>query len=488
MFTSTKRLIVIICVVAAALIGANLSFLHLGAKRADSDQNDRNRRLVESFIEAYADNFLAHLSGLSTSSSTFNSLYDGSFTKDFARTCRNGRIASDVAFLALADGAGQLKFVCEYGQLKDLTGHSDIMRKVVPKISQLDAQVGEVQQRYGLIAPEFNFDKSFTAVGDRAYLTIVSVINPQDVTAVFDGYKPVYLISLVNVENVMVDDAKQSLPVAGLGFQSGAATQPGFDGFPVQNSAGETIAVVRWQSSNEFQSLLLSLLPTVVGVSLLSLLVIFWSLMKISRLQSVISHQEAEARHAASHDAMTGLANRARFNQLMESAAAAVAAGSSRHIGFFDLDYFKQVNDTYGHDIGDELLIAIASRLEAVMGVDHVAARLGGDEFAMIIDGDKIDGPVEAFCDGLLKDVMRPIQTSNTEIVPSASLGVAQFVRYVDTTMTVLKAADEALYDAKEAGRGCYRIFDRLAKLQEIRDQMNDVADDTNYESLRKAN
>jgi len=165
-------------------------------------------------------------------------------------------------------------------------------------------------------------------------------------------------------------------------------------------------------------------------------------------------------RFLAHHDVLTGLTNRGRLAEKLDAALAALPSrGGSLALHFLDLDRFKEINDTYGHDGGDFLLKAVAERLRAITRLDDVVARLGGDEF-IVVQPD-IRGPEEAaaFARRLASAIAAPIRFKNHEIVATASVGVAMGPADGDTTTQLMKSADLALYRSKADGRNLIRFF-----------------------------
>jgi diguanylate cyclase (GGDEF)-like protein len=161
-------------------------------------------------------------------------------------------------------------------------------------------------------------------------------------------------------------------------------------------------------------------------------------------------------RFLAHHDVLTGLANRA---QLIERLGNALTGGDYLAVHFIDLDRFKEVNDTLGHDGGDFLLKTIAERLRAAIRVDDIAARLGGDEFVVVQAGVSSKDQAEDFARRLASAVTTPMTFKQQEIVATVSIGVALAPTDGTDPERLLKSADLALYKSKADGRNCIRFF-----------------------------
>ncbi len=162
----------------------------------------------------------------------------------------------------------------------------------------------------------------------------------------------------------------------------------------------------------------------------------------------------------AHYDPLTGLYNRRQLRAL----AASIEITSKRYGGKFavlmlDIDGFKDINDTHGHDVGDKLLINIAKRLQHNLRVSDVLARLGGDEFAIIVP--KLDSYENAalLAKKILKALEQPYLVNDIEMNITASIGIACFPHAGDSVGALFKCADIALYSAKEAGKNTYHFF-----------------------------
>jgi len=182
----------------------------------------------------------------------------------------------------------------------------------------------------------------------------------------------------------------------------------------------------------------------------------------VSTLEDITEWQEAQAQisHMARHDALTGLANRTQLVEKLQNALIALPSrGGGIAVHFIDLDRFKGVNDTLGHDGGDSLLKIVAERLRSVTRVDDVVARLGGDEFVVVQIQVNGKDQAEHFARRLASAVTAPVKLREQVIVATVSVGIALAPGDGTNPERLLKSADLALYKAKADGRNCVRFF-----------------------------
>ena len=164
--------------------------------------------------------------------------------------------------------------------------------------------------------------------------------------------------------------------------------------------------------------------------------------------------------HMAHHDALTGLPNRTLLTDRVERAIAhAGRSGNKVALLFLDLDRFKNVNDSLGHRVGDQLLQAVATRLTACLRAEDTAARLGGDEFIISLP-EVADGAEPArLAARILAELARPFDVSGHQLPAEVSIGISVYPDDGDNAQTLLRNADTAMYHAKESGRGNYQFF-----------------------------
>jgi diguanylate cyclase (GGDEF)-like protein len=173
--------------------------------------------------------------------------------------------------------------------------------------------------------------------------------------------------------------------------------------------------------------------------------------------------------YLASHDSLTGLPNREMFNGLLRhTIEAAQRHGRKFSLLFIDLDRFKVINDSLGHEAGDALLVEVGHRLRGTLRASDVVARLGGDEFVVILGETGERGDIEKIAGEVLSTLSQPLQLSGHECHTTASIGIALYPSDGIDAQTLTKNADMAMYLAKEDGKNGYRFFNRDVKVQSI--------------------
>jgi diguanylate cyclase (GGDEF)-like protein len=182
------------------------------------------------------------------------------------------------------------------------------------------------------------------------------------------------------------------------------------------------------------------------------------------RISGELQQSKEHFRHAAFHDALTGLPNRALLTDHLKLA---IERGK-QHKGhvfavlFLDLDRFKNINDSLGHSTGDQLLVAIARRVEECLRPMDTVARLGGDEFAILLDGLEDFNDAIHVAERVQMDLTRPFNLNGHEVYTTASIGIALSTTGYEDPENLLRDADIAMYRAKENGKARYELFDTV--------------------------
>jgi diguanylate cyclase (GGDEF)-like protein len=170
---------------------------------------------------------------------------------------------------------------------------------------------------------------------------------------------------------------------------------------------------------------------------------------------------EQQLQHQAFHDLLTGLPNRALFMDRLERAFVRVnRRGTKVAVLFMDLDNFKVINDSLGHEVGDQLLVAVAERLKTCLRPEDTAARLGGDEFTILVEDVTGVGDVAQIAERIAEKLQPPFALQDQEVFATVSTGIALNSTAQEQAADLLRHADLAMYRAKRRGKARYEVFE----------------------------
>ena len=210
-----------------------------------------------------------------------------------------------------------------------------------------------------------------------------------------------------------------------------------------------------WNERAGWYSAELGMTLMVLSLILIQLIIVIWNSTLLYRADLQRERIKQQLHHDSLHDALTGLGNRARFLQRLET-----EARRARHyqvpcaLLYLDLDGFKQVNDTLGHPAGDRLLQAVAERLTSCVRENDLCARLGGDEFVVLLEDTSRSRAYEV-AQRILAEIAAPYTLDDQPARVGVSIGVALGGPQTESAEILLKQSDVALYNAKHAGKGC---------------------------------
>ncbi len=231
--------------------------------------------------------------------------------------------------------------------------------------------------------------------------------------------------------------------------------------YSLKNLRGEQIARFAWTPKQPGAEIVQSVVPFIAvalaGFALLAAFVLRY----MRRTATAIAVGETRLRHLAMHDPLCGLPNRIFFGERLQAVIEQVRNGSTPAAVFYiDLDHFKDVNDTLGHPIGDELIRDVTLRLSRTLRGDDLVARLGGDEFAVISSiGDDCD-KILLLAQRIIDTICAPYSINGQNIIIGASIGIAVIDPNCAGAADIMRYADMALYRAKNEGRNRACIYD----------------------------
>ncbi len=197
----------------------------------------------------------------------------------------------------------------------------------------------------------------------------------------------------------------------------------------------------------------------------------------LSKTHTELNRQKDSLAHKAHHDALTGLPNRALFNDRLEQAISKARRHKEKIALFFiDLDHFKEINDTLGHEVGDEVLKFFATRLNASVRTEDTIARLGGDEFMVIMENLQNPEAISVVANKIVSIVKEPIILGDQTLNLGTSIGISVYPQNGETSEALIKSADIAMYKAKDEGRDNYQFYTPEMKALALERMENEVA------------
>ncbi len=296
--------------------------------------------------------------------------------------------------------------------------------------------------------------------GKPAIVAAVAVGTADEISRGNDRAPIVFSVKYINER--MLKRIAGELQLPQLRRIDDAAVLPGGDHVTALADA-QGVPVVRfaWQAMRPGWRIVTSVLPFLIAALIAFALLVWFVIRYMRRTTEAIASGARQLRHLALHDPVCGLPNRIYFAERLERAITEVRAGGlSAAVFYIDLDHFKDVNDTLGHHIGDELILNVTQRLSRVMRGDDLVARLGGDEFAIITNCSSDSYSLQAIAGRIIAAVYAPYQISGHNIIIGASIGIAVIDRRVGDAADILRYADMALYRAKNEGRNRACIYD----------------------------
>ena len=288
----------------------------------------------------------------------------------------------------------------------------------------------------------------------RLYSLMMAPFKPSTAGLKLKNKRPPVLIAVTPFD-IFIRDYLVGTGLSGLNLEP--ADYAGL-GQPLINAFGQQVATMTWRQDHPGADLLrIVMFPALALGGAFAALLIF-TLRRAAEEQENLIRSEARANYLALHDQLTGLANRRYLLiELARFVERAQRTGRGCSLLLVDLDGFKSVNDTYGHQSGDDLLVEVSRRLRERCEHGLFCARLGGDEFVILMESDHI-AEVMRLAEAILNALASPIELAQAVVQTGGSIGVSQ--SFGETPAEALmQQADQALYWAKDNGRNCYCFF-----------------------------
>jgi len=292
--------------------------------------------------------------------------------------------------------------------------------------------------------------------GAPALASVKAIVPSNDRSAVKRGDEYLHF-SVMHLTDARLREMGGHHLIAGLGFSRYPPASSGELSLPLETSSGP-IGYAVWPAVRPGVQLISRTAPVLALAALCFVALMVWLNRALRRMATELQASERRANFIARHDPLTGLPNRLLFYEQTGDLLKARAPDESLALLFIDLDRFKNVNDTLGHDAGDELLRDVSSRLERTVEFGSLA-RFGGDEFAVLLKAPAADRDIVQAAERILALAREPFELLGGQAYIDASIGIAVAPRDGLDLAELARKADIALYEAKRLGRGRLCLF-----------------------------
>jgi diguanylate cyclase (GGDEF)-like protein len=295
--------------------------------------------------------------------------------------------------------------------------------------------------------------------GHPAIVSLKPIVSDTGKIAQVPGTEFVH-VSVRNLDGSFMKRLAEQYAIEGARFSNVPSRSASEASAPLTSASGKNIGYLVWKPFRP-GSAILRIVGFALAIALMMIVVIVALLIRLIRASTLeLQASRAHAERLALQDPLTGLANRALFDDRLDHNLASIRrGGSSTALLYLDLDRFKNINDTLGHPAGDELIRQLGMRLKHLVREDDTAARLGGDEFAIVQSGVTTAADTEILCMRIIEEVTRPFDLHGTSVRVGVSIGVATSADCGLDRVGLSRKADIALYAAKAAGGRRYMFF-----------------------------
>lgn len=444
----------LLAVVAA---GTYLAAVYATANSADRAADIQNENIMSGLLRAQANRTLDLVERLAVSDRLVQAIEKNQPHDELKNHCgqsSNTKLKS----VGLLSAELSIAYLCEYGDEKTASEQSYLAELLEPYAKPLFQEGSRLIAQTGHLQSDFIFDQQYISYSGDSYILTLAVVAPE--TEGLTSNQALHLVfSLENISQLITRIGAEFLALKLVPSQTQTNAFEALHSATFKRNSKDVGISVTWSRSAGFRQHMLYVGPILLVLVIIAGTLMILALRRIQNLHTSLVKQEAKSRFEAQHDQMTGLLNRKRFYELLDDFLSEATESEPVFVGIFDLDKFKSVNDSFGHHAGDHLIIETAHRLVSVMRDENIAARLGGDEFAFAIKTCSDAKAAEALVNRLLVELKRDVWMEGMQIQPSASIGVAAAPYDTHSRHVLLKKADVALYEVKEAGRGAVKFY-----------------------------
>jgi diguanylate cyclase (GGDEF)-like protein len=334
---------------------------------------------------------------------------------------------------------------------------AEARRSPTGKLKSRPDEFGQSQSNYRVLAGAVqvaSWAGHIISVGGRpAVVTAITIVPNVDMN-LLKGL-PRLLVSVIYIDESFIDKISRTLLLTDLALTPEPKHAGGMLSEPFVGDDGAKLGYLSWKARKPGQVLLTIILPLVACAVFATGLLSNNMFRRLWRASSELAQREARSRHAARHDALSGLPNRQHMVEEVEAKLATLdhsPRGTRAIAAYVDIDRFKDINDTLGHEAGDRLIEAVSKRLTTRLRSDDFLARFGGDEFAVLCISAEPNGDM-LLAHRIASAFEQPFAINNQVIPVTTSVGIAMAPEHGRTADELLRHADIALYEAKNLGR-----------------------------------
>ncbi|MCX2723229.1 diguanylate cyclase domain-containing protein [Roseibium salinum] len=293
--------------------------------------------------------------------------------------------------------------------------------------------------------------------GTPALLSAMPVL-PDEGTVELHADYPAILVNAVYLDEDWIAELNEQLSFRELGFYPGPPERRHPTNYLIRADDGKIFGYLRWDHAKPGREIWVTALPLIILLVSLIAVVAFALASKISRLSASLEESERKNHHFARHDALTGLPNRHHFSDCLAYSLDCLPEQEFAILAC-DLDRFKPVNDTHGHEAGDTVICSVAQRLRLLVGKHGIVSRIGGDEFIILLTGQTGRDHLASLAEQIGETVAGPIEIGSGQVVEiGVSIGIAIAPDCGSTEKELIRMADLALYKAKDNGRNGFEF------------------------------
>lgn len=462
------QLIAVVGMLVAAAMAALLGVVMLVAGRVDENASVRERELVHAAVLALKAKTRSDLAGFAAPDIGFElpsaeralwlyrhygpRLYQaGRYNESYILDSLNRPLYSAVGGMLLK-GMSDLdldpKLLALTREVQANFQHASVITKL------LSADAGE-----SVPPPTSIFRAQFVRIHGRAALIAANVSAPIFARSDERIDAPPVVAVVSYFDRFTVRELEAEVSVTGLRFSDSVEHPDSQTGIAVAMDDGGAPLHVFWQANRPGTAILERIAPALGVITLFFGFVTLIVLRTMRASTQELAISERRAVEMAYRDPLTGLANRLRLVETLKKQIPTLAQGQKLALFFLDLDGFKDINDTLGHPVGDELLAMVGERLEGILGSKGMTVRFGGDEFAILAPISQNE-EISRIAERIIETVRQPVTAGEHLLHVGVTLGVSLAPEHGSEPEELLRRADIALYKAKAEGRGSHRIFD----------------------------